>query len=100
MTQQHPTGKPAQFDMFIDPANGQEGSGYSPSLVRRVKSHPMQEAEMLAHLAATGRFRILRKLEPRQVQVAFDPNTLSMASSSTRKPPVSIIAKPRLSRLA
>ncbi|RZI53844.1 MAG: 3'-5' exonuclease, partial [Pseudomonas sp.] len=53
--------------MFIDHANGEEGSGYSPSLVRRVKSHRMQEAEMLAHLAATGHYRILHKLEPRQV---------------------------------
>ncbi|MBD8653799.1 3'-5' exonuclease [Rhizobium sp. CFBP 13726] len=73
MTQQHLTGKPAQFDMFIDHANGEEGSGYSPSLVRRVRSHRMQEAEMLAHLAATGRYRILHRLEPRQVAGSVRP---------------------------
>jgi DNA polymerase-3 subunit epsilon len=67
MTQQHTAGKPAQFDMFVDPANGQEDLVYSPSRVRRVKSQPMEEAEMLAHLTATGRYRILYNLELRQV---------------------------------
>jgi len=67
MTQQHPTGKPAQFDMFIDTTNNQDGLAHSPSRVTRVKSQPMEEAEMLAHLTATGRYRILHKLEPRQV---------------------------------
>ncbi len=67
MTQQHPTDKPAQFDMFIDPANGQEDLVYSPSRGRRVKSQLMEEAEMLAELAATGRYRILHRLKPRQV---------------------------------
>ena len=72
MTQQHPTGNPAQFDMFIDAAKGEEGSAHS-SRARRVKSQPMAEAEMLTHLAATGRYRILHKLEPRQVTGSVRP---------------------------
>ncbi len=55
---------PTQFDMFSDDPH----AGSDPSLRLPNQgpiSRQMTEAEMVAHLAASGRYRILQKLEPR-----------------------------------
>lgn len=57
----------AQFDMFLDePATPETRLAARPSGQLSTK-RGMTEAEMIEHLAATGRFRILRKLEPRPI---------------------------------
>jgi DNA polymerase III epsilon subunit-like protein len=73
MTRQDPADRTAQFDMFIDAAVVQETADYSTSRARRVKRQPLEEADMVAHLAASGRYRILHKLEPRRVAVSVRP---------------------------
>ncbi|MGV1898388.1 DNA polymerase III subunit epsilon [Allorhizobium ampelinum] len=73
MTRQDQADRTAQFDMFDDAAVVQETAAYSTSRARRVKRQPLEEAEMVAHLAASGRYRILHKLEPRRVAVSVGP---------------------------
>ncbi len=61
---------PTQFDMFSDePPAGTELALRQPS--ERFTSRQMTEAEMVAHLAASGRYRILQKLEPRKTADFF-----------------------------
>lgn len=58
------SGLPTQFDMFSDEPPA--GEGTVPLQVgERMLNRQMSESEMVAHLAATGRYRILQKLEPR-----------------------------------
>jgi DNA polymerase III subunit epsilon len=53
-----------QFDMFSDePLDGSEPAIHQPS--GRSTARQMTDAEMVAHLTASGRYRILQKLEPR-----------------------------------
>lgn len=56
---------PAQFDMFSGDRN--EGPDLSPQPARRPARQEMSEADMVASLEASGRYRVLRKLEPRKI---------------------------------
>ena len=65
--------KSAQFDMFADP----EPAPHPTLPVGRATSHAacsiMTDAEMVEHLSASGRYRILQKLEPRKVAATLRP---------------------------
>lgn len=65
---------PAQFDMFSnDPSSMAPRSSAEPRAKRVASVSAVSEAEMVAHLAATGRYRILQKLEPRQIASDLRP---------------------------
>jgi DNA polymerase-3 subunit epsilon len=73
MTRQETAGTPTQFDMF---AGGSGVTALRPVTELRAKrpvSVPMTEDEMVAHLTGTGRYRVLQKLEPRQVASFLRP---------------------------
>ena len=73
MTQRVSAGDIAQFDMFADgPGTPQRLSAADVS-VTHPASASLDEDEMVAHLVATGRYRILRKLEPRQIAEVIRP---------------------------
>lgn len=55
-----------QFDMFSSDGPV-EPDATTQQPVRRVIARDMSDADMVAHLSATGRYRILQKLEPRKV---------------------------------
>lgn len=58
------TASPSQIDMFSAEPDGM--SSREPALARS-RHGTMSEQQMLAHLAATGRYRILQKLDPRPI---------------------------------
>jgi len=72
----------AQYDMFL----GEEAPGEKPPAdqlsparsrelpAKRPAVPGMDEDQMVAHLAGTGRYRILRKLEPRPVATLIRPD--------------------------
>lgn len=73
MTQNDRAAHLAQFDMFSD---GPPAAPAKSSLKRtdvRTANVAMSEQEMVDHLAATGRYRILRKLESRPVVGSLRP---------------------------
>ncbi|MBW6424887.1 3'-5' exonuclease [Rhizobium sp. XQZ8] len=53
--------------MFVDADGASPLRSAADLRVNRGSNVRMDEAEMVAHLTATGRYRILRKLEPREV---------------------------------
>ncbi|MBK5571246.1 MAG: 3'-5' exonuclease [Ensifer sp. SSB1] len=61
-----------QFDLFVsddtDPSKVAR-----PSSMKRQASTGLSDEEMVRHLRATGRFRILTKLEPRPIATALRP---------------------------
>lgn len=60
-------GVPTQFDMFSDDQTPVRGKPAAEGRVKKTTAAAvMDEGDMVAHLAATGRYRILKKLEPRQ----------------------------------
>ncbi|MBY5487102.1 3'-5' exonuclease [Rhizobium leguminosarum bv. viciae] len=63
----------AQFDMF--PNDATEAPSKSPRDVssKRVAPATPDEESMIAHLASTGRYRILKKLEPRALASTVRP---------------------------
>lgn len=63
---------PTQFDMFSNdlPAVARGATQQSP---KRVTVHTMTEGEMVTHLSVTGRYRILEKIEPRNIAAAIRP---------------------------
>jgi DNA polymerase-3 subunit epsilon len=73
MMQQAPAAKPAQFDMFADAPGLPEATQMSVPRVRRVPRESLEEDDMVAHLVATGRYRILQKLQPRPIAVRVRP---------------------------
>lgn len=73
MTRQDTAREPAQIELFGDATSVPRATRTSNLHVRRAASGPMEEADMVAHLAATGRYRILQKLEPRQIAVSIRP---------------------------
>ncbi|TCR74817.1 3'-5' exonuclease [Rhizobium sp. BK376] len=62
-----------QFDMFSD--NDVEAPARSPRAVssKRMTPATLHEEGMVAHLSATGRYRVLRKLEPRGIASVIRP---------------------------
>ncbi len=62
----------AQFDMFSDDGaeDPKPSSGFSP---KRPAGRGLDEAQMVAHLVDTGRYRILQKLEPRKIASVIRP---------------------------
>ncbi|KPF44372.1 3'-5' exonuclease [Rhizobium sp. AAP43] len=58
-----------QFDMFSEQAPRRRGVGSVAPKVAQPEAQviPLSEAEMVDHLSGTGRYRILRKLEPRAI---------------------------------
>jgi DNA polymerase-3 subunit epsilon len=73
MTRQETARKPAQFDMFADADGVSQLRPVADLRVKRGGNALMDEAEMLAHLTATGRYRILQKLEPREIAKVIRP---------------------------
>lgn len=63
---------PTQFDMFSDDPSGVAEAPSEPHRVR-LPGRAMTEQDMVEHLTATGRYRILRKLAPRTVATAVRP---------------------------
>ncbi|MBY3258835.1 hypothetical protein HFO09_30425 [Rhizobium laguerreae] len=71
----------AQYDMFLGeeaPGEKHPAEHLSPVNAREFPAKQpaapvMDEEQMVAHLAGTGRYRILRKLEPRPVATSFRP---------------------------
>jgi DNA polymerase-3 subunit epsilon len=64
---------PAQFDMFADEMPTIPVKPASLQLAKRPGSPVLDEAAMIAHLTATGRYRILQKLEPRKIAGTLRP---------------------------
>lgn len=65
---------PAQFDMFSDsPTTTPAASGSEGRAKRSNVSSLRDEAEMVAYLKATGRYRVLQKLEPRPLATTIRP---------------------------
>lgn len=64
---------PQQFDMFSDEPMPAPAKTVSVSRVRTSLNGAIEEADMVAHLTATGRYRVLRKLEARQIVEAIRP---------------------------
>lgn len=62
-----------QFDMFADEKGEPHRERGRSSSSRSTASAGLPEAEMVERLQATGRYRILRKLEPRQVAQTIRP---------------------------
>ncbi|WP_258719167.1 MULTISPECIES: 3'-5' exonuclease [unclassified Neorhizobium] len=59
--------------MFAE-SEGERATHPSPdSTSKRSRSIEMDEADMVAHLASTGRYRILRKLQPRNIAATTRP---------------------------
>ena len=73
MTQRVSAGDIAQFDMFANVPSMPQGLAVADVRVTQPASAPMDDDEMVAHLASTGRYRILRKLEPRQIAEVIRP---------------------------
>lgn len=73
MTQRVAAGEIAQFDMFADAPSMPRRLSVADARVLRPAGAPMDEDAMVAHLVATGRYRILRKLEPRPITTAIRP---------------------------
>jgi DNA polymerase-3 subunit epsilon len=73
MTQRVAAGGIAQFDMFADVASMPRRRSVADARVARPAGAPMDEDEMVAHIVATGRYRILRRLEPRPIASAIRP---------------------------
>ncbi|WP_409527105.1 3'-5' exonuclease [Rhizobium sp. P32RR-XVIII] len=63
---------PAQFDMFAEVLPVREAIPVSDRPSKR-PAGIMDEADMVSHLTATGRYRILHKLPPRQVAQTLRP---------------------------
>ena len=55
MTRQDTAKEPAQIDLFADATSVPRATCISNMHVRHAASGPMEEADMVAHLAATGR---------------------------------------------
>jgi DNA polymerase-3 subunit epsilon len=70
MTQNDRLATLAQFDMFSDEASIVPLRSRARTPTERSDKIAMTEADMVAHLASTGRYRILQRLEPRQIAVA------------------------------
>jgi DNA polymerase-3 subunit epsilon len=73
MTRTDAAGEVAQFDMFADVPSMSQPLPAADVRIRRSASAPIDEDEMVAHLVATGRYRILRKLKPRPITTAIRP---------------------------
>lgn len=56
-----------QFDMFAGADGEQPVRLRSDPASKRLPAPEIDEASMVAHLASTGRYRILEKLQPRPV---------------------------------
>jgi hypothetical protein len=71
----------SQFDMFIDPANGQEGLAYFSPGVSQVRDQRRKKSNcsgILQRGADTGSYRSLNLVRSK---AAFDQNTLCRGSS-------------------
>lgn len=65
---------PTQFDMFSDDAPAVRAKSADDTRARRsVPASAMSETDMVAHLAATGRYRILQRLEPATIAAEIRP---------------------------
>jgi DNA polymerase III subunit epsilon len=61
-----------QFDLFVSKATA-PGKKSVPSAMKHQPSPGLNEDDMVRHLQATGRYRILKMLEPRPVMAAARP---------------------------
>src|SRR6185437_16014333 len=61
-----------QFDLFVSQATAPAKAAGS-SAMKQQPSPVLSEDDMVRHLQATGRYRILKKLEPRSVTTAARP---------------------------
>lgn len=65
---------PAQFEMFENETASVPAAATPPRSTTRSVPSSMDEAEMVARLAATGRYRILHRLEPRPIAELLKPD--------------------------
>ena len=71
-TRQDKLGVPTQFEMFSDDPAGVAEATSEPQ-GKRSPGLAMTEQDMVEQLTASGRYRVLRKLEPRTVATAVRP---------------------------
>jgi DNA polymerase-3 subunit epsilon len=72
MTRHVPESPLAQLNMFADePATAGEKKAEANSRSRRTNTLALDEAEMVAHLSATGRYRILQRLTARPIAASL-----------------------------
>jgi len=66
-----------QFDMFAHQVDTGQGSAQGSTGAAVLKKHqpsvPMSEEAMVRHLSETGRYRLLKKLEPRAIATVLRP---------------------------
>ena len=62
-----------QFDMFAQETAGTAVKAGLETAAKRGAPTAMSEGGMVRHLTETGRYRILRKLEPRRVAETLRP---------------------------
>jgi DNA polymerase-3 subunit epsilon len=75
MMRQNMPGMPTQFDMFSDGPTAETDTSIDLPPKRPV-GRGLNEKEMVAHLVDTGRYRILKKLVPRQIASEIRPQFL------------------------